>query len=275
MMMMSSGLSILAIWIHALDGQDIRCICCSKRRGKCLTQLPISLALVCMQWQEDTTFPKQHASRHTTSTHTSHASALQPGDRQHHVHCCRWLVEIANADADFNTHNIHYWAHENRILCKKERERWVCWSLSVLIGLQGDCIIGPYLLPECRIAITYSFIDKAVWLLLENLPLTTREQMRFQYDGAPPHYGCHVCNLIDERFCSWWFSQGGLIHWCPQPSNINKPYWFLCVGTFDGKCLPDFPHWTKGQNSPSACCCGYGKLRYVAECLWLHHFKSD
>jgi hypothetical protein len=49
--------------------------CPGKRRSKCLTRLLISLALVRVYWQEDTTCPKQqciHACRDTVSIHIGH-----------------------------------------------------------------------------------------------------------------------------------------------------------------------------------------------------------
>jgi hypothetical protein len=36
-----------------------------------------------------------------------------------------------------------------------------------------------------------------------------------------------------------------------------------------------FPHQSRGHKSPSACCCGYGKRWYVAECTRLHCSKSN
>jgi hypothetical protein len=60
---------------------------------------------------------------------------------------------------------------------------------------------GPYLLPERLTAATYyALIDEALPVLLEHLPLATREYMWFQHDRAPPHYGRRVRNLIDEIF---------------------------------------------------------------------------
>jgi hypothetical protein len=86
-----------------------------------------------------------------------------------------------------NTHNIQNWAQEDPHFTR-ERERQVRWSLNVWAGLQGDCIIGPYLLPERLTAATYyAFMDEALPVLPEDVPPATRELMWYQLDGAPQH----------------------------------------------------------------------------------------
>jgi hypothetical protein len=64
---------------------------------------------------------------------------------------------------------------------------------------------GPHLLPERLAAKTYhTFIDEALTVLLEHLPLATREQMWFQYDDSPPHYRRRVHNFTDRKFHGQW-----------------------------------------------------------------------
>jgi hypothetical protein len=149
-----------------------------------LTWLLISLALVHVRWQEDTTFPKQqciNAWRDTVSTHTSHSTYrhYSLGGRQHRTQLCRWLVEKTNEDADLSrvlwTDESHFaqmgigcttcitGTMKTHISREREREHQVCWSLNMWVGLLGDCIIGPYLLPECLTAETYyTFISEAL-----------------------------------------------------------------------------------------------------------------
>jgi hypothetical protein len=67
---------------------------------------------------------------------------------------------------------------KTRILRERERESRVWWSLNEWAGLLGDYIIGLHLLPEHLTTTTYCvFIDKALPVLLEDLPLATRENM--------------------------------------------------------------------------------------------------
>jgi hypothetical protein len=146
-----------------------------------LTRLLISLALVCVHWQEHnllkTTVHKCLQKYGLYPYQPQQVQTLQPGDREHCSQFGIWLVERANEDADFvlrvlwtdgshfaqmgivNTHNIHHWAHENPNSTRR-REHQVHWSLNMWIGLLGDCIIGPHLLPERLTAATYyTFID--------------------------------------------------------------------------------------------------------------------
>jgi hypothetical protein len=89
-------------------------------------------------------------------------------------------VEKVNEDADFITHvlwtdeshftqmgvvkaqNRHYWAQENLHFISK-REHQVHWSLSMWAGLLGDCIIGPYTLPEHLTTAAYCTLIDEAW----------------------------------------------------------------------------------------------------------------
>lgn len=65
-------------------------------------------------------------------------------------------------------------------------------------GLLADCVIGPYLLPERRDMLHVH--RRLTPLLLEDVPVASRDHMQYLHDGAPPLYGRRVCNLIDEKF---------------------------------------------------------------------------
>jgi hypothetical protein len=68
-------------------------------------------------------------------------------------------------------------------------------------------------------------MDEALSVLLEDVPLATKEHMWYQHDGALPHYERRVHNLIDGR----WISRGGPIHWPPRSPDLNPIDFFLWV----------------------------------------------
>jgi hypothetical protein len=53
------------------------------------------------------------------------------------------------------------------------------------------------------------------------------EDMWYQHDGAPPHYGRRVRYSIDEEFHGRWICRGGPIHWPPQSPDLNPIDFFL------------------------------------------------
>jgi hypothetical protein len=56
-------------------------------------------------------------------------------------------------------------------------------------GIVGDTVVGPYLLPNKLTAQQYrEFIETVLPGLLEDEPLTVRNRLWFQHNGAPGHY---------------------------------------------------------------------------------------
>jgi hypothetical protein len=134
----------------------------------------------------------------------------------------------------------------------------------------GDCIIGPYPLPERLTAVTYyTFMDEALPVLLEDVPLATKEHMWHQHDGAPLHYGHHICNLIDESFHGQWISRGGPMHWPSRSPDLNPIDLFLWGHLMENiyLVLPIRPEDTTARLHAAVCMVNNGMLQNVHESI--------
>jgi len=49
----------------------------------------------------------------------------------------------------------------------------------------------------------------------------------FQQDGAPPHWGSHVCRFLDASFPNRWIGRDGLTAWPPRSPDITPLDFFL------------------------------------------------
>ncbi|GFV39704.1 uncharacterized protein TNCV_4330251 [Trichonephila clavipes] len=86
----------------------------------------------------------------------------------------------------FNTHNSHSWAaanpHVTRTRATQDR-----FLVNVWVGILGDHLIGPYILPDRLTGPRYLiFLEQVLLELLDSAHVTaaTRTSMWFQQDGA-------------------------------------------------------------------------------------------
>ena len=49
----------------------------------------------------------------------------------------------------------------------------------------------------------------------------------FQQHGAPPHWGLHVCEFLNETFPNRWIGRDGPIPWSPRSPDITPLDFFL------------------------------------------------
>jgi hypothetical protein len=132
----------------------------------------------------------------------------------HHLQYCKWLSrehgrnprflghilwsdEIAfPRKGVFNSHNSHFWAHHNPHVTR-ECGHQVRLSINVWTGIIGNCVVGPFLLPESLSGPAYCvFLQEVQPLLLEDVPLAVRRDMWFQHDGAPVHFSAQTQHTV-------------------------------------------------------------------------------
>ncbi|EZA47915.1 hypothetical protein X777_15034, partial [Ooceraea biroi] len=63
--------------------------------------------------------------------------------------------------------------------------------------------------------------------LLEDVDLHTRQRMRIQLDGAPPHYAVIVRNFLNQEYNNRWIGRGGPVAWPPRSPDLTSPDFFL------------------------------------------------
>lgn len=128
-----------------------------------------------------------------------------------------------------NCRNEHRWAVENPRE-KLERGHQRRFSVNCWCGILGSQIIGPYFFPQ-NIRLTaagyLNFLEENLPLLLDDIPLASRQGMWFQHDGAPVHFGRQVQNFLNTAYPEKWIGRGGFINWPARSPDLTPLDYFL------------------------------------------------
>jgi hypothetical protein len=126
-----------------------------------------------------------------------------------------------------NRHNCRIWGAEKPQQIRqhaRDSPKVNCWC-----AVLRDRVIGPFFFAERTVtAITY--LD-----ILENYAIPQLQQaeeewgheLRFQQDGAPPHWGLIVRECLDRVFPGRWIGRGGPVSWPPRSPDLTPPDFFL------------------------------------------------
>lgn len=103
-------------------------------------------------------------------------------------------------DGYFNSRNNHVWSDENPNGMVR-RGAQVRFCVNLWAGMVGNFLLGPYLLPSRLTGAAYlTFLQEQLSEYLEDLPLSLRQTMWFQHDGAPAHFVRPVRDFLDTTF---------------------------------------------------------------------------
>lgn len=171
--------------------------------------------------------------------HLQRVQCLRPEDYPRRVEFCEWLLQRHRQDQEFiskilftdeatftrrgiaNYHNYHIWADENPHQTRNARFQEE-FSINVWLGICGDHLIGPHLLPSRLSGVSFlSFLENDLPGLLEDLPLALRQTMWFLLDGAPPHFAVAVRNWLNEHYRARWIGRNGAVDWSPRSPDLN------------------------------------------------------
>jgi hypothetical protein len=119
--------------------------------------------------------------------HYSRIQGLMPHD-DHRPQYCKWLLREHERDPGFlahilwsdeaafaregvsNSHNSYLWAQHNPRVTR-EWGHQVRWSINVWASIIGNCVAGPYLLPDRLNGPAYCvFLHEVLPVLLEDVP---------------------------------------------------------------------------------------------------------
>jgi hypothetical protein len=83
-------------------------------------------------------------------------------------------------------------------------------------------VIGPYFFDETTTAERYLGMLREVMIELDNTPVleAVRNNLIWQQDGAPPHYGLKVHSFLDDNFQEW-IGRRGKIDWPPRSPDLT------------------------------------------------------
>lgn len=169
---------------------------------------------------------------------------LYERDFDRRLEFCLWALDRLGEDSDFfkhvlfsdeatfhnnglvNNHNFHYYDTENRHLFRTI-DRQNRWSINVWGGIIDDFVIGPYFFDGCLNGQKFlRFLKRNLWLLLHHLPLSLRQNMWIQLDGAPAHYSVIVRNYLNRKFPEKWIGRGGFAEWPPRSPDLTPMDFF-------------------------------------------------
>jgi hypothetical protein len=127
----------------------------------------------------------------------------------------------------FNSHNSHLWAQNNPHVTR-ERGHQVHWSTDVWAGINGNCVVGLYLLPDrLNVSAYYVFLQEVLPVLLEDVPLAVRHDMWFQHNGAPAHFSAQTQQHLNTQFSAMWLGHGGPVSWPVRSPDLNTLDFFV------------------------------------------------
>lgn len=126
-----------------------------------------------------------------------------------------------------NKQNNRFWDDTNPHWSRETNFQTV-WGINVWCGLIGGILLGPYFYDGTLTGRRYlDFLVNQLPLLLENVPLATRENMYFQQDGAPAHNAIIVKQYLNEIFPNRWIGTHGVIPWPARSPDLTPLDFFL------------------------------------------------
>lgn len=176
---------------------------------------------------------------------------LNEDDPDRRMQFCQEMMDINNRNVNFvnnimfsdeatfylngfiNRHNCRYWANENPHWMEESHTQHP-QKLNVWAGLIRGHIIGPFFLRENLNAASYlqllrDEIVPSINRLFPNQanPALISDDIWYQQDGAPPHYGVNVREYLNEVFPQRWIGRRGQIEWPPRSPDLSPLDFFL------------------------------------------------
>lgn len=128
-----------------------------------------------------------------------------------------------------NFHNEHVYAVENPHAIKINHFQHE-FKLNVWIGIIGNFIVGPVILPQRLTGNIYlQFLQNTLPDLLDDLPIQLRINMWYMHDGAPPHFSVNVRNYLNQVYPNKWIGRGNdaPVNWPPRSPDLTPCDFFL------------------------------------------------
>lgn len=132
-----------------------------------------------------------------------------------------------------NRHNCRYWSDVNPQWMEENHTQYP-QKLNVWAGIIGDHIIGPFFLRETLNANRYlDLLQNQIVPAIANLfphqinHRLPNDDIYFQQDGAPAHYGQNVRGYLDQIFPQRWIGRRGHIEWPARSPDLSPLDFFL------------------------------------------------
>jgi hypothetical protein len=125
-----------------------------------------------------------------------------------------------------NVQNTRYWAQENPRVNISTRTQYP-QKINIWAGIFNNNIIGPFEIEGNLNSATY--LDLLVTKVRPALEEVARENQEiwFQQDGCPAHFGLGVRNFLNDSFPNCWIGRGGAINWPARSPDLALCDFFL------------------------------------------------
>ena len=165
---------------------------------------------------------------------------MEEGDAERRMEFCLQMQEIYEENQNFiknimfsdeatfstngivSSQNIRWWNNEN--------PKWVIQSkrqysqkVNVWCGLLRERIIGPFFFNENLNGERFlEFLNTELWEEIHNLPITYRQELYFQLDGAPIHNTAGVREWLHDTFPEKWIGRSSPnFPWPPRSPDLT------------------------------------------------------
>jgi hypothetical protein len=92
---------------------------------------------------------------------------------------------------------------------------------SVWVGISGDQLLGPAVLPNRLSGVVYHrILVNDLLVLLEHVPLH-QQHMWLMHDGAPPNFLHIVRQHLNQTLVEQWTGSGGQVNWPDRSPDLN------------------------------------------------------
>lgn len=130
-----------------------------------------------------------------------------------------------------NRHNCRYWSIANPHWVQEHHTQYP-QKVNVWAGILRGHVIGPFFLDDTLNAERYlsllqNHILPAVEALFPGEDGGFNQDIIFQQDGAPPHFGVQVRNYLNFRFPGKWIGRRGPIEWPARSPDLTPLDFFL------------------------------------------------
>ncbi|XP_020295795.1 uncharacterized protein LOC109860838 [Pseudomyrmex gracilis] len=130
-------------------------------------------------------------------------------------------------NGNVNRHNCRYWSNVNPHWMRDNHTQYH-QKLNVWAGISGNNIIGPFFIDGNLNAENYlTLLQNGIVPAIQQLFGEEFDNVWFQQDGAPAHFGLQVRAFFDHIFPEKWIGRRGTLKWPPRSPDLNPLDYFF------------------------------------------------
>lgn len=128
---------------------------------------------------------------------------------------------------NLNRHNCRYWSSENPHW-RSDGHTQFKKKVNVWAGILNGRAVGPFFIENNLNANVYEvMLREQIVPSIREIAGDNMDEIYFQHDGAPPHYGVNVRQYLNEIFPDRWIGRRGPIEWPPRSPDLTPLDFFL------------------------------------------------